>query len=420
MSFVVPATSVSDEQRRAGLRRMKTLALSLLGLAAVIYLLTLRLDHSGVWGYVNTGAEAAMVGAMADWFAVTALFRHPLGLPIPHTAIVPTKKDEIAVNLQDFFTENFLTEQIARERLAAADVGRRLGTWLTDEQNSRRAMAESVRMGRAALTRIKDQDVRGFAEDVVLPRLVKEPVAGIAGDLLDGIVHDGAHHGLVDLLLGEVHGWLKQNPGKFAAIVEDRAPWWAPPIVNEKVVNWTYQQALIWVSDVRGDPSHPTRRALDDLLLRIATDLQSDPDIQARAEALKTRLLTHPQIGETFTSLWRSLKTSLLASMDDENSQLWTRGQRAFQELGANLLADEQLRARVDATLGDMVAFFVNTYGRELSDVISHTIQRWDGQEAAERIELHVGRDLQFIRINGTVVGALVGLIIHAVSQVLA
>ncbi len=412
-----PAWSEVDEARRHSLGRMKLLALSLLLIAAVIYVATLQLDHGVLWGYVNTGAEAAMVGAMADWFAVTALFRHPMGIKIPHTAIVPTKKDEIAVNLQDFFTENFLTEAIARDRLSNARIGMRIGRWLQNSTNSRRAITEILRIGRAAVARVSDDEVRTLADDVLLPRLVREPVASVAGDLLDGVVRDGSHHALVDLLAGEIHTWLKANPKSFQAMVENRAPWWAPDAINTRVVNYAYDQAVAWAADVQHDPAHPTRQSLDDLLLRVAQDLQNDPGVQQRAESLKTRLLSHPQTSETAVSLWRSIRNSLLTAIDDDTSALWKRGQRALLELGDNLVADDELRDSLDGRLEDMSAFMVNTYGKELSSVISHTIQRWDGEEAAQRIELHVGRDLQFIRINGTVVGALVGLLIHAFSQ---
>ena len=413
------AYSPADELRLQRLSRMKIVALSLLLFAAVVYLATLRLDHSGVWGYVNTGAEAAMVGALADWFAVTALFRHPLGIPIPHTAIIPRKKDELAESMQDFFADNFLTEEIARDRVHAAGIARRLGRWLSDPTHSERVVREGVRVTRALLGRVRDEDVRAFAEDVILPRLQREPMADIAGIALGAVVEDRAHKGFVDLVLGEVHAWLTANPRKFTAMVRERTPGWMPTWVNQRVVSWTYWQALDWVASVRDDAEHPTRQALDDLLLRIADDLQQDSAIQERAEALKVRLLAHPQIGETVTSLWGSLRHSLEAAMDEPGSGLYTRGQDVLQRLGRHLIEDDSVTARVDEAIADAASFAVNSYGRELSSVISTTIKRWDGREASKRIELHVGRDLQFIRINGTVVGALAGLLIHAVSQLI-
>ncbi len=413
MSFM--DVSPADARRRSGLRRMRVVATSLLALAAVVYAATLPVADGG-WGYVNTAAEAAMVGALADWFAVTALFRHPLGLPVPHTALVRRRKDELGRSLEEFVTANFLTEDIARERLRTARVGARLGAWLGVPGHRDRVLTEAARVARAALGRLREDEVRAFVEDVLLPRLVREPVSSVAGALLDAVVEDGAHHGLVDLGLEQVHDWLVENPDAFSDVMSDRAPWWTPAWVDERVIAWTYEQVVHWLRDVRTSSEHPARRALDDLLRRLARDLQEDPEVQERAEALKTRLLTHPQVGATAVSLWRSVRTSLLGALDDRSSGLWVRGDGWLAELGDRLTAEPTLRDRAEGVLGDVVGFVVRTYGDELASVISVTVDRWDGVEASERIELFVGRDLQFIRINGTVVGALAGLVIHAAS----
>jgi uncharacterized membrane-anchored protein YjiN (DUF445 family) len=409
---------VTDEQRRRALRRMRTLATGLLVLAALIFLATLHAD--GAWGFVNAAAEAAMVGALADWFAVTALFKHPLGLPVPHTALVPRRKGELGRSLQAFVVEHFLTEQIARDRLAAFEASRRLGRWLGVAANRVRASGEIIDATRALLKRVPDEEVRTFTADVLAPKLAAEPMAQVAGELLEGVVCDGAHSGLVDLIAAEVHGWLTDNPGVFKAIVSDRAPWWTPAWVDEKVVDWSYSQALTWVGDIRDDPHHPTRLAFDTMLMRLADDLKSDPGVQARAEALKARLLTHPQVPESAVSLWQAGRKALLAMADDPNSGLYRRLDGWLDEAGRRLLADEALRVRLDGLLADGVAFVVRNHGNEIASAISHTIDGWDGRDAAQRIELHVGRDLQFIRINGTIVGALAGLLIHTVAVLLA
>jgi uncharacterized membrane-anchored protein YjiN (DUF445 family) len=414
------AVTPADERRRVGLRRMRLLALSLLLLAAVVFVATLRLDHDGVWGYVNTGAEAAMVGALADWFAVTALFRHPLGLPVPHTAIIPKRKNEIGRNLQEFVTENFLTEEIARERLAAAHVSERIGRWLGVATHRRRVLTEAVRVARAGLGRLDDDEVRTLVEDFLVPRLVREPVSPIAGALLEGVVEESTHHGLVDLGLEQLHDWLRDNPGTYTEVLTTRAPWWTPPWLDERVIGWTYDQVLTWLREIRRDPRHPARLALDDLLRTLAHDLQHDAAVMERAESLKERLLTHPQAAETAVGLWRSFRASLETAMDDPDSYFHRRGDELLEHLGEHLVHDPEWSSVVEARLGEAVSFVVNTYGSELAEVISVTVDRWDGKEAAERIELHVGRDLQFIRINGTVVGALAGLVIHGVGQAIS
>lgn len=417
MSLLAP--SPADAQRRTGLRRMRAVALGLLVLAAIVYAVTLR-SETGWLGYVNAGAEAAMIGALADWFAVTALFRHPLGLPVPHTAIIPKRKNEIGRNLQDFVTENFLTEEVARERLTSARVGERLGTWLLLPAHRTRVMSEVVRVTRAGLGRLSDDDVREVIEDFLLPRLATEPISPIAGSLLEGVVGEQTHHGLVDLGLEQLHDWLSENPGTFASVIGERAPWWSPPWVDDRVIGWSYQQVLTWLHDIRETPGHPARVALDDLLTRLARDLQSDPEVMARAESLKERLLSHPQVPETAVGLWRSFGSALETAMDDPTSYFHVRGDELLEHLGRHLVEDEPWRSRLEGHLGEAVSFFVNTYGSEIAEVISVTVDQWDGREAAERIELHVGRDLQFIRINGTIVGALAGVTIHALSSLAA
>ena len=407
----------ADLARRRGLRRMRAVALSLLALAALVFILTRNRD--GAWGFVNATAEAAMVGALADWFAVTALFRHPLGIPVPHTAIIPNRKDTLGQSLEEFVTGNFLTADAARERVVAADVSRRLGRWLTQEQHSARVITEVAKASSRALVAIKDEDVRGFVEQSLLPRLVNEPLSPVLGQLLESVVADGAHHGLVDIALVEAHVWLRANEDAVASIVGDRAPWWSPAWLDEKVIARVHQEALSWVADVRDRPNHPARKALDDLLAQLARDLQHDLDTIARAEALKVRVITHPQIGPSAVAVWDAVRTALLGALDDVDGQLRRRGVGALSDFGARLLIDPELRRRVDGHATDAIGFVVSTYGHEIAKVISQTVDRWDGKEAAERIELHVGRDLQFIRINGTIVGGLAGLAIHTLNVLL-
>jgi len=407
----------ADLLRRRGLRRMRAVALSLLVLAGLVFIATRNRD--GAWGFVNATAEAAMVGALADWFAVTALFRHPLGIPIPHTAIIPKRKDALGQSLEEFVTGNFLTVDAARERVAASDLSRRVGRWLSQEQHSARVVTEVAKASSRALVAVKDDDVRGFVEQSLLPRLMHEPLSPVAGHLLGSVVQDGAHHGLVDIALVEAHEWLRTNERTVASIVGARAPWWTPAWLDEKVIARIHQEALSWVAEVRDRPKHPARKAFDGLLAQFAHDLQHDVDTMARAEALKVRVMTHPQIGPTAVAVWDAVRTALLGALDEADGQLRRRGVRALSDFGERLLSDAELRQRVDRHVADAIGFVVSAYGHEIAKVISQTVDRWDGKEAAERIELHVGRDLQFIRINGTIVGGLAGLGIHTLNVLL-
>jgi uncharacterized membrane-anchored protein YjiN (DUF445 family) len=266
---------------------------------------------------------------------------------------------------------------------------------------------------------IKDEDVRGFVEQSLVPRLIHEPLSPVAGHLLESVVQDGAHGGLVDIALVEAHAWLRANEGTVASIVGARAPWWTPAWFDEKLISRLHHEALSWVAEVRDRPNHPARKALDDLLAQFALDLQHDLDTMARAEALKVRVMTHPQMGASAVAVWDAVRNACLGALDDPDGQLRRRGVAALSEFGARLLDDPELRRRVDGHVADSIGFVVSAYGHEIAKVISQTVDRWDGKEAAERIELHVGRDLQFIRINGTIVGGLAGLAIHTLNVLL-
>jgi uncharacterized membrane-anchored protein YjiN (DUF445 family) len=407
----------ADQERRRGLRRMRTVAVSLLALAAVVYVATLGQD--GVLGFVNAGAEASMVGAIADWFAVTALFRHPLGLPIPHTALIPRRKDDLGRGLQDFVGENFLQEAIIRERLGAAAVSASLGTWLAEEANARRVVGELAEVARIALGKVRDEHVEALVTEALVPRFRDEPISPLLGGLLSEAVRDDVHHGLVDLALEELIGWLDANPRTVQDVLGERAPWWTPDSLNDRVTARAHLEIVRWVGDIRRDPQHRARIALDSLLERLADDLLNDAATQERTERLKDRLLDHPAVVTTGISLWQALQRALTTSLADPEGAVRRRLLTEVSTFSARLGDDPELRARLDRRAADAAVFVVERYGSDLTAVITHTIARWDGKEAADRIELHVGRDLQFIRINGTIVGGLVGVLIHTVSVVI-
>jgi uncharacterized membrane-anchored protein YjiN (DUF445 family) len=404
----------ADEARRRGLRRMRTVAVSLLVLAAVVYVATIGQD--GFWGFVNAGAEASMVGAIADWFAVTALFKHPLGVPIPHTALIPKRKDELGKGLEEFVGENFLQEDIIRDRVAAATISARVGDWLSDPANARRVVDEVADVTAIALGKVRDEHIADLVSNAFVPRFREEPIAPLLGSLLTEMVRDDLHHGVVDLCLDEMHRWLVHNPDTFVEVLSERAPWWAPPRLNEAVTQRIHVEAVRWVEDIRDNPDHHARAALDSMLTQLGHDLLVDAATQDRAERFKERLLDHPQVVTTAISLWKAMRAALLTSVRERDGAVRQRLLEELNGFAERLRTDATLRERMDRTAADVVVFGVSRYGEELTAVITHTIERWDGKEAARRIELHVGRDLQFIRINGTIVGGLVGVLIHAIS----
>ncbi|WP_229054042.1 DUF445 domain-containing protein [Aeromicrobium sp. Leaf350] len=414
-SFAMPAElSAKDAERRRSLRRMRVVATSLLVVAAIIFVLTR--DGEGWLGYVNATAEAAMVGAIADWFAVTALFRHPLGLPIPHTAIIPRRKESLGESLQDFVVDNFLQPGVVRERVLAVGVADRAGQWLQEPGHAERLVRAGSRIAAHGLDRISDEDVESLVRDVMVPKLSAEPMGPAIGQMITEIVKDGAHTGLVDLVAEELHRWLLSNEAEVAQIVEQRAPWWTPQWVDDRVASRLHLEAVRWVAEIRDDPQHRARAAFDHWLGQLAHDLQFDEATRERADRLKERVLHQPQVVLTAVSLWTSLK-GVLSEALTEDGLLRRRAVEEVENLGRRLREDDRLAARVDDLAADVASYTVERHGHELATVISATVSRWDGVETAQRIELHVGRDLQFIRINGTVVGGLAGLVIHTLAH---
>ena len=303
-----------------------------------------------------------------------------------------------------------------RERIASAAISLRIGQWLTEPAHVRRVVDEVAEVVSIGLGKVRDEHIADFVTDALIPRFREEPMAPLAGGLLAEVVHDGVHHSLVDLTVDELRRWLVEHPDTFAEVLEQRAPWWAPPRLNDAVTRRLHAEALVWLEEIRNDPHHQARQAFDSLLTQLAHDLQHDPDTQERMERLKVRLLEHPQVVESSVALWNALRRALQASLVDPDGAVRERLCTELASFGAQLREDEELRRRLDGTAADVAVFAVSRYGAEVTAVITHTIQRWDGKEAARRIELHVGRDLQFIRINGTIVGGLVGVLIHTVA----
>jgi uncharacterized membrane-anchored protein YjiN (DUF445 family) len=416
---VVAPPLPSEASKLRELRRMKTGATLLLVAVAVMYVVAYRWQKHGgpSWvGYWASAAEAGMVGALADWFAVTALFRRPLGLPIPHTAIIPTRKDALGRSLQTFVADNFLSGDVVRERVARAGIPLRVGTWLTARRSADRVVSEGATAMRAVVEVLHDDDVQEILEHSLIRRLLEPPWGPPAGQLLERIVSDGTHHRLVDLAVDETHRWLLDNEEMVLRVVRDQAPSWTPAFVDQAVALRVYTELVRFVGEVRVDPQHRSRLAIDAFLAQFAIDLQNDPDTIAAAEQAKQRVLEHPEFRKALTALWSSVKAVLLAAADDPNSELRQRASLGLMSLGERIVDDPGLQTKLDGWIGDALSHVVTTYRDEVATVISDTVGRWDADETSRRIEIQVGRDLQYIRINGTVVGALAGLAIHAIS----
>ncbi|WP_376775798.1 DUF445 domain-containing protein [Kitasatospora gansuensis] len=414
--------TAADEEKRRGVRRMKLFATGLLGLATVVFALATWADAAGAgaWaGYVAAAAEAGMVGALADWFAVTALFRRPFGLPIPHTAIIPTKKDAFGQSLGDFVGDNFLSAPVVRDRLGRIGIARRLGEWLAAPGSAERVTSEAAAALRGVLAVLNDDDVQAVVAEAVTRRAAATSVAEPAGRLLGKVVADGGHHGVVDLIAVRVHDWLTEHHEDVVQRVTQKTPGWTPKFIDHQVGERVYKELMRFVTDIRDDPQHPARGAVDNFLADFATELQQDPATIARVERAKADLLARPEVQELIASSWSAVRTLMLSAAEDEQSELRRRIRDGLRSFGRRLATDARLQAKTDGWLQDAAQYVVETYRAEITALISETVAGWDADDASRKIEANVGRDLQFIRINGTVVGALAGLLIHTVALAL-
>jgi len=403
--------------KRRQLRRMKLVAGGLLLGAAVVYIVTTIFGGHGWVGYVRATAEASMVGALADWFAVTALFRRPLGLPIPHTAIIPSRKDALGTSLGDFVGTNFLAENVVRDRLRRVGIGARFGTWLAVPEHAERVTAEIATMARGAVAVLRDEDVQAVVEQAVVARVMAVPWGPPLGKLLGRVFADGTHHKLVDLLCDRAYEWVRDNHSTVLRVVSDRAPTWSPRFVDSLLADKVYGEVLSFAWAVKTDVNHPMRLAIDTFLIEFSQDLQTDPDTMKRAEQVKHQVLEHPEVKTLISSAWGTAKRMLLDAAEDPSSELRTRVRTGLVTLGKRLVDEDPLRDKVNTWVEDAAGYVVRNYSAEITTLITDTVARWDAQETSRKIELQVGRDLQFIRINGTVIGALAGLLIYTLSQ---
>ncbi len=407
-------------ERVRALRRMKAIAGGLLLLAAVGYALCRALtDSTGVWGYVQAGAEASMVGGLADWFAVTALFRHPLRLPIPHTAVIPAKKDQIGESLAGFVQQYFLTTEIVSERVAAARVPNRVGEWLADPAHARR-LAEELSSAVGGLAGVlRDDELRNSVAAFADKRLRQLDIAPLLARLLEAVCDAGQHQAALTTFLRGARTFMANNRGEFRKWVGQESPEWVPEWVDDRVFTKGFGVLQAFLSEVIDDDGHPLRQGFDAQLRDLTERLRSDPEQIAKVEAARDQLLEHPRIREYLANLWDSVKTLILDQADDPTSELRRSAESLTIRLGQVLRDDAAVAAKVDEALLRLTGHVITHYADDLTDIITTTVQRWDTEETSRRLELQVGRDLQFIRINGTVVGSLAGLAIYALSQLL-
>jgi uncharacterized membrane-anchored protein YjiN (DUF445 family) len=415
------AGSLDDPARARDLTRMKRLATGLFLAAAVVFLACVLLGKdAGAWvGYVRATAEASMVGALADWFAVTALFRHPLGLPIPHTAIIPRKKDQIGESLGTFVQENFLTRSVVEAKLTTIDVPGRLGAFLGSPGRAERLAGDAGALVTALSELLRDEDLEPAVADLVDRKLHATPAAPAVARVLELVVEGDRHQEVMSVALRGLSRFLQENRLVFRAQLGDASPSWVPDWVDDRVFDRVFAGLQGFLEEVGTDPRHELRRSYDARLRAYVHALRTDPGTAARIEDLKKELLEHPAVRTWSGSLWTNAKNAVLTAAADPSSELRSRVAGLIRD-GARLLqTDPTVRELVQRHSHTIAGYLVERFSGDLADLVSSTVARWDTDETSRRIELQVGRDLQWIRVNGTVVGGLAGLVIYTVAQLI-
>jgi uncharacterized membrane-anchored protein YjiN (DUF445 family) len=416
------ADQEADAERLRGLRQMKAVALGFLIGATVLFLFCRwGLARGGpAWiGYVGAAAEAGMVGALADWFAVTALFRHPLGLKIPHTAIIKRKKDQLGEGLGAFVRENFLSPDVVETKLRDAEIAGRLGKWLAEPEHAARVATETATVLRAGVELLNDEDIQHVIDRTIVKRLAEPQWGPPVGRVLAQLLAERRQEALIQLLCDRAFEWaLNAGPTIDRVVLRD-SPTWSPKFVDHLVGDRIHRELMDFTDKVRRNPDHELRQSATRFLFEFASDLQSDPPTIARAETVKEQLMERDEVTRAAETAWKTLKRLMLDGVDDPSSALRGRIADSVVRIGESLRDDAELRDKVDNWIVRGAQHLATQYGAEATTIITDTIERWDAEEASRRIELHVGRDLQFIRINGTVVGALAGLVIYTIAQIL-
>jgi uncharacterized membrane-anchored protein YjiN (DUF445 family) len=419
VSATIEPDSLELRAHRLAVARRRATAL-LAGVTVLFVAVTVAGVHGTALGYVQAGAEAAMVGGVADWFAVTALFRRPLGLPIPHTALIVERKDQFAATLGQFVQENFLNADVLAERIRSTRLVPRLAAWLADQGNAAGFAGHAADLVVTVAEALRDED----AQRVLMAELTRAAdaveVAPLAGRALRIVIGGGHHAGLFNAIVSGADRYLADNYAELRERFETEAPRWVPDAVYRRVFDRLYTRLRERLAAMAADPDDQTRKQFEEWLAGLPGRLETSPDLRERGERFKHDVLGSAAVRDWSSSLWQQAKQTLRAQAADPESELRRQLAEALAAAGRRLGSDRLLQESLERVVESGARALADQFHDELAGLVTGTIQRWNAAETASQLELLLGRDLQFIRINGTVVGAGVGLGLHAIALALA
>jgi uncharacterized membrane-anchored protein YjiN (DUF445 family) len=411
--------SVAVRTRRLAAARRRATAL-LAGVTALFVAVTAAGVHGTLLGYVQAGAEAAMVGGVADWFAVTALFRRPLGLPIPHTALIVERKDQFAATLGQFVQENFLNADVLAERIGSARLVPRLAAWLADEANAARFAGRAADLVVKVADAFRDEDVQRVLTAELTRAIDAVEVAPLAGRALRIIIAGGHHAELFNTIMSGADRYLADHYTELRDLFEAESPRWVPDAVYRRVFDRLYTRLRQRLVAMAADPGDEARRQFEEWIAGLPDRLETSPELRERGERIKRDVLGSAGLRDWSSSLWQKAKETLRTQAADPESELRRRLADALVAAGHRLASDRVLADGLERVVESGARALADQFHDDLAGLVTGTIERWDAAETSSQLELLLGRDLQFIRINGTVVGASVGLALHAIALALA
>ncbi len=405
------------------LKRMRNIATGLLIFMTLVFIIShiwAPPQFAGLWGYIRAFAEASMVGALADWFAVTAIFRRPLGLPIPHTAVIPRSQDRIAAAVGRFITDNFLQPDQVRDRLADKDLCEALGAWLADPEQARAAARGAVSAIPGMLDTLDDDTVADFLRERAGEAASTINIAPALGSVIDALAQQERHHDILDALLEEGVYLLGQNEHLIREKVSGRSGWLMRTInVDKRAADALVDSLYAELHAATHDRHHPLRVRINELAEKFAYDLKHDPRMQKKVETWIKDAAAHPAVAGAFEGGWSHVKEAMRKDASAEDSQMVSWLSDAFRSLGESLLTEAEVREALNARIRALLVALAERHGEDVAHFVSETINGWEAKTIVEKLETNVGRDLQYIRINGTVIGGLIGLVLHAGSELI-
>ena len=417
VSELTRALVLDEGEKLLRLKRMKRLPLLLLVLMVALFAVTLHRPE-GWAGWLHAFAEAGMVGALADWFAVVALFRHPLGIPIPHTAIIPQRKNEIGDSLAQFVAEHFLHPEVVRVKLESVNLARNVALWLRSPAGHDRVLDLGISLSRWMLGALHEDRVRRFISRLGSRQLAQLNLAPLMGRTLDWLVQDGRHQQVLTQSLRFAIVFLHDKRETIRGNVQKESPWWLPGFVDDKIVVQMLDRIETLLLEMSLDPDHPMRNDFNRWITQWAAELQSSPQYRRWGEQLKQNLRENKDLQEYLFRLWADFADGLENDLDDPESAVRRQLSELLTGLAEEMEQDEDMQSWVNGWLVDSCVSAVDLNRHAIASLISDTVRSWDANDTSYRVELAIGRDLQFIRINGTLVGGLVGLLIHAVRMI--